>query len=88
MAVWMLSYQGGLFGPKNAETWLVLLYNVLILKSGLQHGKKDVVRALLHEGSDPGVLDESQDTAVDLIASPEMRQVFADVLMQSAASGE
>ena len=52
-----------------------------------QHGKKDVVRALLQEGADPGLLDEAQDTAVDLINSSEMRQVFSDVLMQAAASG-
>ena len=25
-----------------------------------QHGKKDVVRALLQEGSDPGILDSNQ----------------------------
>lgn len=53
-----------------------------------QHGKKDVVRALLHEGTDPGQLNESQDTAVDLISSPELKQVFADVLMQAAAHGK
>ena len=53
-----------------------------------QHGKKDVVRALLNEGSDPGLLDEVQDTAVDLINSPEMKQVFSDVLMQAAAHGK
>ena len=53
-----------------------------------QHGKKDVVRALLQEGADPGLLDEAQETAVDLINNrPEMRQVFSDVLMQAAASG-
>lgn len=40
------------------------------------------------EGADPGVLDEGQDTAIDLIGSIEMRQVFADVLIQSAASGQ
>lgn len=50
--------------------------------------KKDVVRALLMEGADPGVLDDGQDTAIDLIGSIEMRQVFADVLIQSAASGQ
>ena len=53
-----------------------------------QHEKRDVVRALLTEGSDPGILDDAQDTAVDLIGSLEMRQVFADVLIQSAASGQ
>ena len=47
-----------------------------------------MVRALLLEGSDPGILNDTQDTAVDLISSPEMRQVFADVLMHAAASGQ
>ena len=47
-----------------------------------------MVRALLQEGADPGLLDEAQDTAVDLINNrPEIRQVFSDVLMQAAASG-
>ena len=45
-----------------------------------------MVRALLSEGSDPGALDEEQDTALDLASSSEMRQVFADVLIQSAAN--
>ncbi len=53
-----------------------------------KHDKKDVVRALLNEGADPGILDENQDTAVDLISSVEMRQVFTDVLIQSAAGGK
>ena len=62
--------------------------NVNIFYNTFQHGKKDVVRALLNEGSDPGLLDEVQDTAVDLINSPEMKQVFSDVLMQAAAHGK
>ena len=53
-----------------------------------QHEKRDVAKALLMEGCDPGILDETQDSAVDLIASPEMRQVFADVLIQAAANGQ
>ena len=47
-----------------------------------------MAKALLMEGCDPGILDETQDSAVDLIASPEMRQVFADVLIQAAANGQ
>ena len=64
------------FGCKNCNFFL------------FQHGKKDVVRALLHEGTDPGQLNDSQDTAVDLISSPELKQVFADVLMQATAHGK
>jgi len=57
------------------------------LHEAVRHEKRDVVRALLAEGSDPGALDEEQDTALDLAESSEMRQVFADALIQSAASG-
>jgi len=56
------------------------------LHEAVRHEKRDVVRALLSEGSDPGALDEDQDTALDLASSSEMRQVFADVLIQSAAN--
>ena len=76
------AYQDFYYNSTRLKEW-VIGYFVFF-----QHGKKDVVRALLQEGADPGLLDEAQDTAVDLINNrPEMRQVFSDVLMQAAASG-
>ena len=51
----------------------------------LQHGKKDVVRALLNEGADPGVLDSDQKTSIDVAHGKEMQQVFAGVLLQAIA---
>lgn len=80
-----------LFSTKPSK-WVVFFVFISAAKLNdfyciIKTEKRDVVRALLMEGSDPGVLDEGQDTAVDLIGSVEMRQVFADVLIQSAASG-
>jgi hypothetical protein len=50
-----------------------------------QHGKKDVVRALLQEGADPCVFDTNQQTAIDIAQNKEMQQVFAGVLLQAIA---
>lgn len=50
-----------------------------------QHGKKDVVRALLNEGADPGVLDSDQKSSIDVAQNKEMQQVFAGVLLQAIA---
>ena len=50
-----------------------------------QHGKKDVVRALLQEGADPCVFDTNQKTAIDIAQNKEMQQVFAGVLLQAIA---
>ena len=76
------AYQDFYYNSTRLKEWMIGYFVFF------QHGKKDVVRALLQEGADPGLLDEAQDTAVDLINNrPEMRQVFSDVLMQAAASG-
>ena len=56
-----------------------------ILPIFFQHGKKDVVRALLNEGADPGVLDSDQKTSIDVAHGKEMQQVFAGVLLQAIA---
>ncbi len=58
---------------------------LIIIDILFQHGKKDVVRALLQEGADPCVFDTNQKTAIDNAQNKEMQQVFAGVLLQAIA---
>ncbi len=78
--------------PDDGDTRFAVFLNDVhpqigtFLHEAVKQGKKDVVRALLQEGADPGAMDQAQETAVDLIHSDEMRQVFADVLLQATAN--